>query len=78
MKKDTFVHDYCIQEMVKDREAWLQSMGSQRVQHDWVHEQLQLYHVTPSDIQNYVPEKGFSIWGFQFKWAFQFDHPPQP
>ena len=30
-----------LQEMVKDREAWLQSMGSQRVGYDWATEQQQ-------------------------------------
>ena len=31
-----------LQEMVRDREAWvLQSMGSQRVGHDWATEQQQ-------------------------------------
>ena len=66
MRKYTFVHEYCIQETVKDREAWLQSMGSQRVWHDWANEQLQLYHIMLSNSHNYVPERGFqmgsSIW----------------
>ena len=78
MKKYTFVHDYCIQEMVKDREAWLQSMGSQRVQHDWANEQLQLYHVMPSNIQNYVPERGFSIWAFNLNGLFNLTTPHNP
>ena len=29
-------------EMVREREAWLQSMGSQRAGHNWVTEQQQL------------------------------------
>ena len=28
-------------EIVRDREAWLQSMGSQRARHNWVTEQQQ-------------------------------------
>ena len=32
-----------LQEMVKDREAWLQSMGSQRVKQDWITKQQWLF-----------------------------------
>ena len=32
-----------LQEIVKDREAWLQFMGLQRVRHDLATEQQQLY-----------------------------------
>ena len=43
-------------EMVKDREAWLQSMGLQRVGHDWVTEQQQ-----NSDWCEVIPHCSFGL-----------------
>ena len=36
-----------LREIVKDKPGMLQSVGSQRVRHDWVTEQWQLWHVRP-------------------------------
>ena len=52
-------------EMVKDREAWLQSMGLQRVGHDWVTEQQQ-----NSDWCEVIPHCSFDLYFSDNQWCW--------